>query len=145
MEDSRKKPIMIAVIVVCLGVAGAVTYLRSAGPAGGYESLPDDQMTWVKCNNPQCKADYKMSEKEYFKEIDAKQRANPAAMMFTTPPLTCQKCGKASVYKAEKCGNPNCGAVFFASSVPNDFPDRCPECKRSETEEIRKARKAGAQ
>jgi len=142
MEDSRKKPIMIAVIVVCLGVAGAVTYLRSAGSGGGVDSLPDDKMTWVKCNNPQCKTDYQMSEKEYFKEIQA--RINPATML-STPALVCQKCGKPSVYKAEKCGNPNCGHVFLSGSVPNDFPDRCPDCKRSETEEIRKARKAGGQ
>jgi hypothetical protein len=143
MEDSRKKPIMIAVIIVCLGVAGAVTYLRSGGSDGGYQSLPDDKMTWVKCNNPQCKAEYEISEKDYFKEIEEKQRSNPAAMMFTTPALTCQKCGKASVYKAYKCGNPDCGIVFLANSVPNDFADRCPKCGRSETEEIRNARKAG--
>lgn len=142
MEDSRKKPIMIAVIVVCLGVAGAVTYLRSGGSAGGIDSLPDDKMTWVKCNNPQCKAEYEMSEKEYFKDIQA--RINPASML-STPALVCQKCDKPSVYKAYKCGNPNCGHVFISGIVPNDFPDRCPDCKRSETEEIRKARKAGGQ
>ena len=142
MEDSRKKPIMIAVIVVCLGVAGAVTYLRSGGSGGGIESIPDAVKTWVKCNNPECKTEYEMSEKEYFKEIQ--QRLNPAAML-STPALVCQKCGKQSVFKAYKCGNPSCNTVFFANSVPNDFPDRCPVCKRSETEEIRKARKAGGQ
>jgi len=144
MEDSKKKPVMIAVIVVCLGIAGAVTFLRSGGDQGGINSLPDDKMTWVKCNNQQCKAEYEMSEKEYFKEIQEKQRENPAAMM-STPALVCQKCGKPSVFKAEKCGNPSCGHVFFSGSVPNDFPDRCPDCKRSETEEIRKARRAGGQ
>ena len=142
MDDSKKKPIMIAFIIVCLGVAGAYTFLRSGGPEGGYESLPDDQMTWVKCNNPQCKAEYQVSEKEYFKEIQEKQRENPAAMM-STPALACQKCSKPSVFKAYKCGNPSCGHVFFSGSVPNDFPDRCPDCKRSETEEIRKARRTG--
>ncbi len=142
MEDSRKKPIMIAVIVVCLGVAGAITYLRSGGSGGGIDSLPDDKMTWVKCANPQCKAEYEMSQKKYFEEVQA--RINPAALM-STPAITCQKCNKPSVYKAYKCGNPSCGTVFVENSVPNDFPDRCPQCKRSETEEIRKARKAGGQ
>jgi len=141
MEDSKKKPIMIAVIVVCLGVAGAVTFLRS-GSSGGINDIPNDKMTWVKCNNPACNAEYEMSEKQYYKEIQ--ERLNPASMM-ATPALICQKCGKPSVYKAYKCGNPSCGKVFLANSVPNDFPDRCPECKRSETEEIRKARKAGGQ
>ncbi|UCC99903.1 MAG: hypothetical protein JSW66_08475 [Phycisphaerales bacterium] len=140
MEDSKKKPIMIAVIIVCLGVAGAVTFLRSGGSEGGIDSLSDDKMTWVNCNNPQCKAEYEMSEKQYFKGIE--ERMNPAAML-STPALVCEKCDEPSVYKAFKCGNPSCSAVFFANSVPNDFADRCPECKRSETEEIRKARKAG--
>lgn len=142
MEDSKKKPVMIAVIVVCLVVAGAVTFLRSGSGGGGINDIPEGKMTWVKCNNPACNAEYEMSEKEYFKEIQA--HLNPATMM-STPPLTCKKCGKPSVYKAYKCSNPSCGAVFLANSVPNDFPDRCPKCGRSETEEIRKARKAGGQ
>ncbi len=142
MEDSRKKPIMIAVIVVCLGVAGAVTFLRS-GSDTGIEGIPDEKMTWVKCRNTACSAEYEMSEKQYFKEVMARQRENPTAMM-STPPLICQKCSKPSVYKAVKCGNPSCGEVFLENSVPNDHPDRCPKCKRSETEEIRKARLSGA-
>ena len=142
MEDSKKKPIMIAVIVVCLGVAGAVTFLRSSGSGGGINDIPDDKMTWVLCGNQACKAEYQMSQKQYYKEIQ--ERLNPATMM-ATPALICQKCNKPSVYKAFKCGNPSCGAVFLANSVPNDFPDRCPKCKRSETEEIRKARKASGQ
>jgi hypothetical protein len=144
MEDSKKKPIMIAVIVVCLGVAGAVTFLRSSGSGGGINDIPDDKMTWVKCRNPECNAEFEKSEKDYFEEIMAKQRENPTAMM-STPALVCEKCGKPSVYKGFKCGNPSCGAVFAENSVPNDFADRCPKCKRSETDEIRKARKAGGQ
>ncbi len=142
MEDSKKKPIMITVIVVCLGAAGVFTYMRHSGSGGGINDIPDSKMTWVLCNNPACKAEYQMSEKQYYKEIQ--ERLNPAAMM-STPALICQTCSKPSVYKAYKCGNPSCGKVFLANSVPNDFPDRCPECKRSETEEIRKARKAGGQ
>jgi hypothetical protein len=52
--------------------------------------------------------------------------------------LTCTKCGKNSVFKAEKC--PTCSEIFFTGSIPNDFPDRCPKCKHSKTEDIRKAR-----
>lgn len=139
MEDSKKKPIMIAVIIVCLGVAGAVTLMRSGGPGGGIEDIPDDKMVWVKCNNPQCKAEYQMGEKAYYKTVQ--ERTDPRSL--TTPALICEECGKASVYKAFKC--PYCGVVSFSGSVPNDFPDRCPECNKSETEEIRKARKAGGQ
>lgn len=141
MEDSRKKPIMIAVVVVCLVVAGLVTFARRGGGGGTIDDIPDDKMVWVKCNNPQCKAEYQMGEKSYHKAVQA--RMDPRSL--ATPALICEKCGKASVYKAEKCTNPDCGVVFFSNSVPNDHADRCPECGRSETEEIRKRRKAGGQ
>jgi len=137
MEDSKKKPIMIGVIVVCLGVAGAVTLMRSSGGGGGINAIPEGKMTWVKCSNPSCNAEYEMSEREYFKGVE--ERLNPIAR--TSPPLTCKKCGKESLFKAIKC--PYCDAVFFRDSVPNDHFDRCPECGKSETEEIRKKRMAG--
>ena len=140
MADGKKKPVMIAVIIVCLGVAGAVTYMRTSGSGGSLEDIPDSKMIWVKCNNPQCKAEYQMSEKQYYKDL--MERTTGSAMMVT-PALVCEKCGKESVYKAFKC--PYCGTVFFSGSVKNDFADRCPSCGKSETEEIRKARKAGGQ
>jgi len=140
MEDSKKKPIMIGVIVVCLIVAGLITFLRrGSGGGSGLDAIPDDKMTWVKCNNPSCKAEYQMSEKEFFKAME--ERFQPMAR--TTPALTCEKCGKDSLFRAIKCENPACGVVFFRDSVPNDLFDRCPECKQSATEEIRKKRKAG--
>ena len=134
---------MIAVILVCLGVAGAVTYFRSSGGSGTIDDIPEGKMTWVICMNPQCKAEYQMSEKEYYKEIQ--ERTTGSGMALVTPALICEKCGKASVYKAFKCTNPECGIVFRANSVPNDFADRCPKCKHSETEAIREARKANRQ
>jgi len=141
MEDSKKKPIMIAVILVCLGVAGAVTYFRSSGGGGTINDIPEDKLTWVKCNNPQCMAEYQMGVKAYHKAVQERM----TGMAVVTPALVCEKCGKASVYKAEKCTNPACGVVFLSNSVPNDFADRCPKCGHSETEAIREARKAGGQ
>ncbi|MGB2863098.1 MAG: hypothetical protein WBC05_07210 [Sedimentisphaerales bacterium] len=141
MEDSKKKPIMIGVIVVCIIVAGLITFARRGGESGGIDGIPDDKMTWVKCNNPSCKAEYEMGEKQY--HIDMQERFNPMAR--TSPPLTCEKCGKDSLFQAVKCVNPSCGAVFFKDSFPNDHFDRCPECKQSETEEIRKKRLAEGQ
>jgi len=141
MEDSKKKPIMIGVIVVCLIIAGLVTLARRGGGGEGLDSISDDAMTWVKCNNPSCKAEYEMGEKQYYKEIQ--DRFNPMAR--TAPPITCEKCGKDSVFRALKCPNPSCGVVFFRDSVPNDFFDRCPQCKQSATEESRKQRLSGGQ
>jgi len=141
MEDSKKKPIMIGVIVVCLIIAGLVTFARRGSGGGGLEDIPDDRMTWVKCNNPSCKAEYEMNEKQFHKQMQ--ERFTPMAR--TTPALTCEKCGKDSLFRAIKCENPSCGVVFFRDSVPNDFFDRCPKCKQSATEESRKRRKAGGQ
>ena len=139
MEESKKKPIMISVIVVCLVVAGIITYSRySGGGGGGIESISGKEMIWVKCRNPSCGAEYQMSKKAYYKYI--KEHPNPNPMMPTAPPLICKKCGEPSIYEAEKCTNPDCGIVFFKNSVPNDFADRCPKCGRSKTEESRKAR-----
>ncbi|MFC1604309.1 hypothetical protein ACFL5F_04700 [Planctomycetota bacterium] len=140
MEDSKKKPIMIGVIVVCLVIAGLVTFARRGGGGGGIDGIPDDKMTWVKCNNPSCKAEYEMSEKQYHKDLQ--ERFNPMAR--STPALACEKCGKDSAYQAFKCPNPSCGTVFIRGIAgQNDFNDRCPKCKQSETEEIRKKRLAG--
>ena len=137
MEDSKKKPIMIGVIVVCLVVAGLITFARRGGGGGGIDDIPDDKMTLVKCNNPKCNAVYEMSEKQYFKQIQ--ERFNPMAR--STPAVTCEKCGEDSVFRAIKC--PYCGEIFFRDSVPNDIFDRCPKCKRSATEESRKRRLSG--
>lgn len=111
--------------------------LKPKARPGTIDSIPDDKMTWMKCNNPQCKAEYEMSLKGYYKSIQ--KRMDLRSLM--TPALICKKCGKPSIYKAYKCGNPGCGIVFLSNSVPNDFADRCPKCGRSETEEMRKERK----
>ncbi len=137
MEDSKKKPIMIGVIVVCLIVAGLITFARRGRGGGGIDDIPDDKMTLVKCNNPKCNAVYEMSEKQYFKQVQ--ERFNPMAR--STPAVPCEKCGENSVFRAIKCVNPSCGEIFFRDSVPGDIFDRCPKCKHSETIEIREKRR----
>ena len=138
MEESKKKPIMIIVIVVCLGAAGAIFWGTGGGSGDTIDSISDEEMIWAKCNNQACKAEYQTSKKGYFKYVE--EHANPMAP--SAPPMVCEKCNEQSVFRAEKCMNPDCGIVFLRGTVPNDFADRCPECKRSETEEIRKRRRA---
>ncbi len=131
-----KNTIYAIVIAVCILVAVLVfVKTRSGGGGGGINSISDTDMVWMKCRS--CNASYEMSRKQYYKDIGEKATASATAMMLT-PPLTCQKCGKNSAFLAEKC--PNCGEIFFTGSVPNDFPDRCPKCKHSKTEDSRKAR-----
>jgi hypothetical protein len=138
MEDSKKKPVMIGIVVVCLGVAALVTFMRG-GDSGGYRSLSDDDKVWIKCNNPACKAEYEMGKKTYYKELQENINPNP---MAPAPALTCTKCNKRSVYGAVKCANPDCGIIFIEGvSGQDDHPDRCPDCGKSETQEIRDRRK----
>ena len=137
MEESKKKAVMIGVIVACVAVAGVVTYIRYSGSSSGIEGIPAGEMMWVKCSNKACNAEYQISKRDYYQFM--KEHANPLA---SAPPMVCQKCGKDSVYAAVKCENPQCGTVFFENSVRGDFPDRCPKCGYSATEESRKKRLA---
>jgi len=101
----------------------------------GIESISPEETIWVKCQNPDCKAAYQMGKRAYFKYIE--EHADP--MSPSAPALVCKKCGKESIYRAEKCEK--CGLIFLRGTVPNDFADRCPKCGRSETEEQRKRRR----
>ena len=129
MEDSKKKPIMVGIIVIALFLAVGVTFF-TCSKNGGIDSLKSGQMIWVKCKNPDCGAEYQVDKKEYFKHLE--EHGDP---MAPEPPV-CEQCGDKSVYRAEKCEE--CGLIFFSGSVPKDFADRCPECGHSKTEELRK-------
>jgi len=143
MEDSMKKPIMIVVIVACLGVAGLVLF-KGGGSDGGPGSIPAGDMMWVKCNNKACNAEYEMSKRTYYEELAANVNPNPMATGPT--PVPCKECGKKSLFAAVKCANPDCGFVFIEGSAgPDDYGDRCPKCGQSAVEERMKARKAGGQ
>ncbi len=131
MEDSKKKPIMIGVVVVCIVLAVAVTYKRSS-ESSGLESLAG-KLVWVKCRNADCGAEYQMDSKDYYKYIEEHTTGS------FTPPLVCKECGEESIYLAVKC--PKCGLVFFEGAVKNDFSDRCPKCGFSKTEDMAKKRK----
>jgi uncharacterized OB-fold protein len=130
MEEGTKKPIMVAIIVVCLGLAALIFYKTRSGTGGGIDSIPGTDMVWVMCNNPDCKTTYQTNKREYFKFIEANQRGG------VEPAMTCEKCGKETVYRAVKCEK--CGHVFYRGTVPNDYFDRCPECGFSFTEQKRK-------
>jgi hypothetical protein len=78
MEESRKKLIMISVIVVCIGLAAAITYRTRHGRVGTIDYIPEGKMTWVKCANKDCGAEYQMDKKGYFKDIE--EHMEPMAM-----------------------------------------------------------------
>jgi len=132
MED-KKKPIMIAVVVVCAVVAVGMIYktIRSASPMRGIDSMKSAMM-WVKCKEKDCNAEYQMDQKDYFRFTAENQKENGGV----TPPLTCEKCGKSSVYRALKCAK--CQKVFFYGFNPRTLPDKC-ECGFSPTEDRARA------
>jgi len=130
MDEAKKKPVMIGIIVVCLAAAAYITFFRSGGRSGGpmRREIAEDATIWVKCVNPRCGAAYEMNERAY-EEFQREHLADD-----TEPGMICEKCGKASVFKAMKC--PKCGNVFISGeSGPGDFADRCPKCKYSAREE----------
>jgi ribosomal protein L37E len=133
-----KNTIYIVIIVVCFIITGILAYTFIFSSKGS--QISDDEMTWVKCNNSTCGDCYEMGLKEYHDEVQERANANPMAIV--TPAITCRKCGKNSVYQAEKCQNPECGEVFIRGIVPQALEDTCPKCGYSSIAESRKARLA---
>jgi len=131
MPENIKKPILIAVVLVCLASAGAVALITRSRRSGIPKSFAKE-MTWVKCRNPECGAEYQITKKEYFVYVEKNQDWQAAG----APALICNECGEPSIYRAVKCES--CGLVFEMGSVPYDFQDRCPECKFSKLEQAGK-------
>ena len=99
---------------------------------------PATEQMWVKC--ARCGQSYQTDMKRYYRELEEKRKADPSWRAID-PPLKCERCGQDGIRKALKCDQ--CGNVFGVGSVPNDFVDRCPTCRYSKTEAIRKARTSG--
>ena len=135
MEGSKKKPIMIGIIVVCLVLAVVITLVRSSGtPEGSVRDIKRGEMLWVKCMNPECNAEYQIDKRDYY---DALQQYQGPIMEGGVPPVVCKESGKESLFKAVKCEKS--GKIFFEGAAgPTDYGDRCPECGYSKIEDVRK-------
>lgn len=133
-----KNAIYAVIIVVCLVLAVVIFRATRGGGSSGIDSIKRGKITWLMCNNPECKHAWQIDEKDYYLQIEEKVKQNPMSMQ--TPALTCEKCGEPSAFRAVKCEK--CGHMFFYGN-PNDFNDRCPECGYSKMEADREARKAG--
>ena len=121
MDADKKKTVLLIIVVVCLAAAGGIAFFTMRGSSSGADSLKDD-LIWAKCANPNCNAEYEISQKEYYKSIEKTPSALPA----------CKQCGEASLYTAMKCEK--CGIVFIPGTLQNERRDRCPECGFSKTE-----------
>ncbi len=123
MEESRKKPIMLGVIVVCFVLAGVI-YLKTRPGGVDYRGLKGQ--TWVLCRNDTCGHSWQMDLEEYHTFII--KNADPRSPL--PPPITCKECGEPSVYRAVKCAK--CEATFERGTVPAGFADKCPKCGYSQ-------------
>ena len=121
MEDSKKKPVMIGIIIVCLAAA-AVIFIKTSSQNSA--STAKGQMIWLKCANEACGTEYQMDSEKF--SLAIMEGGMPTTMQ--APALACEKCGEKSAYRAEKC--PKCGTVFFM-----DNSGKCPKCGFSAGEE----------
>jgi hypothetical protein len=99
------------------------------------EPAQDADQVRVMCTK--CNRSYQMSRTQYDAELEEKSKADPEAAPWDIP-VKCQKCGQEGLMRAHQCER--CGVVFPLGSLPKDFLDRCPHCKYSRTEAIRKTR-----
>lgn len=129
MEEGTKKAVMVIIVVVCLTAAGVITYMTRSG---GGSVLRPGTMIWVKCNNPDCAAEYEIDQKDYLDFI----RENAIPGFATVPPMKCEQCGEDSVFRAVKCEE--CGKVFFPGTVEGSYQDKCPDCGYSKLESRRR-------
>jgi DNA-directed RNA polymerase subunit M/transcription elongation factor TFIIS len=113
MDAGKKKPIMLGIAIVCLVLAGGITYLRLAGNPN---EIAKGEMMWVKCANPNCNYEGQMEVREYARLCKASKSGLPK----------CPKCGEESLLEAIKCEK--CGIVFIPGTVQGEIRDRCPEC-----------------
>ena len=136
MEDSKKKLVMVVVIVSCLALAGIITFKsRESADYGDVPKNFTEQSLWMKCTA--CNAGHEMNKKEYYEF----QQKNPDPKWMGPTPLFCEKCNEQTVYKAVKCEK--CEDIFKEGVVVGKLPDTCPECGFSKSEERRKLYQGG--
>lgn len=93
-------------IVVILLIKWFVEGLQPTGSLAFQEATPY-ALLYVACANPDCRAAYTTRQ----------------PMDFDSWPLTCEKCGQPTVYRATLCKT--CGHWF---AVPPGTPAACPHC-----------------
>jgi hypothetical protein len=100
--DESKKPVMIGVVVVCIALAGFITYRTyfkgsGSGSGAGLTGAPGAAV-WVKCQNPTCNNENQMLETDFVKELD-EARAEGATGKNSEIALKCNACGKQTLYQ----------------------------------------------
>ena len=140
MDEDKKKPIMIGLIVGSIVLAGVVTMMTRDTGSEGINSIPEGKIQWVTCRNDKCGTNYEMQMREYYRQLDEATKKS-STMMMVASALICEKCGEESIYKAFKCVK--CAEVFEGNIKKGDFEDRCPKCAYSDIKRRRDENVAG--
>jgi len=128
-----KKKITLIAVACCLFLVAVIILTTRSEKLTGIPDLKGE-MTWVKCDNPDCNISYEMPLRDYYQLVSTKMREKGNMGM---PPITCKKCGKETLFRAVKCEK--CQAVFFyVFGSVEDYPDRCPKCGFSKLEKASK-------
>ena len=131
MDDSKKKTLMLVVIISCLVLVCIISFARRSNRNQGIESIKRGDFIWMMCSNPQCNAEYQIDKKDYLEYVYKNIKG------IITPAMPCEKCNRESAYKAYKCEK--CGTIFCSGSVQYAASDTCPECGFSKVEEMAKS------
>jgi DNA-directed RNA polymerase subunit M/transcription elongation factor TFIIS len=137
MDEAKKKPMLIGIIVVCLSVVAAMFFVTRPGKRG----IPDDfkkETIFLLCRNSSCKAFFETNKYAYYKFGEDYVKANLGS---SVPLFKCEKCGQESCVEGVKCAK--CGQIFEMRWKRGAFADQCPKCGYSKIKEEREKNAAG--
>ena len=133
MDESKKKQIMISIVVICLVLATVIAIVNFMGGRSGGGSRSTGPVPLL-CVNEECGNEFEMDREELTQQM-MKSGALMGPMGMGPQALTCPECNEQSAFQAVKCNK--CQASFIKDYSSGDFPDRCPECDYSAIEEAR--------
>lgn len=131
--------LMVSIAITAVLILGFVG--ESMGLFGGGGGGSVNRVRTILCINSECGEQFGV-EKDEFLEMHEKMLASGGAPSFgmsriAQPRFECKFCGENTAFVATECEE--CGTVFVPdySGETDDYPDTCPECGYSKTEEAR--------
>ena len=127
MDDAKRNLVRKLIVVVCLVLAVIITLVLNNPFGGSGSGRVPIQMLCAECD-----AEFELSVDDYREQLMEKGIVPMGPM--ASPACVCSVCENETAYKAVTCKK--CKTVFVpAGSGTQDYPDRCPDCGHSATEE----------
>ena len=131
MDEDKKQKVKIVFVAVCL-VLAVVIYLLTRGKS--FSPGKTKRTTQMLCANEECNAEYEVTAEQYRETMVASGGGGVRMSGLGPRRFVCLECGEESSFVAMKCTQ--CGFVFTQNYDDSlDYPDRCPECDYSATED----------